>query len=112
MTDMKDAKFDQTRRAIVAAVRNHDLAESEGGQELALLSTNTQFDSIEVFDDEIAIVGNEFSGPIIWHVQLVYRDPEGDIQQSDSFPGQVSGRLEGDRVVIVKLSADTRSFYQ
>jgi hypothetical protein len=112
MTDMKDAKLDQMRRAIVAAIRNHDLAETEGGQDLALLSANTQFDSIEVFDDEIAISGNEFSGPIIWHVELVYRDPEGDIRQSDSFPGQVCGRLEGDSVVIAKMSADTRSFYQ
>lgn len=112
MTDMKGGQLDQTRRAIVAAIRSHDLAETEGGQDLALLSTNTQLDSVEVFDDEIAISGNAFSGPIIWHVVLVYRDPEGDIRQSDSFPGQVSGQLEGDHAIITKMSADTRSFYQ
>lgn len=112
MTKMKASKIEQRRRAIATAVRELVPSETEGGTELSLLSHNTQFESVEVFDDEISISSQSFSGPIIWHVELVYTDAEGDIRQSDSFPGMVTGRFDGEDVVIEHMTADTRSFYQ
>jgi hypothetical protein len=112
MTKMTASKIEQLRRTIAAAVRELEPSQTEGGNELSVLSNNTQFESVEVFDDEISISGRSFSGPIVWHVDLVYRDPDGDIHQSDSFPGVVTGRLEDGQVVVEHMTADTRSFYQ
>lgn len=112
MTKMSASKTDQMRRAIATAVRGLEPSKTEGGNGLSALSHNTQFESVEVFEDEISISGRSFSGPIVWHVELVYRDADGDIRQSDSFPGMVTGRFDGERVVIEHMTADTRSFYQ
>ncbi|WP_147283809.1 hypothetical protein [Bosea caraganae] len=109
---MSTSKTDHMRRAIAIAVRGLDPRETEGGNDLSVLSNDTQFESVEVFDDEISISGRSFSGPIVWHVELVYRDADGDIRQSDSFPGTVTGRFDGEQVVIEHMTADTRSFYQ
>ena len=103
---------EQLRRTIATAVRAVEPSVTEGGGDLALLSQSTHFESVEVFDDEISISGQSFTGPIVWHVELVYSDPDGDIRQSDSYPGTVVGRLEGEEVIVEHMTADTRSFYR
>lgn len=103
---------EQLRRTIANAVRQVDPSTTQGGMDLALLSQDTQFESVEVFDDEVSISGQSFTGPIVWHVQLVYNEPEGDIRQSDSYPGTVTGHIDGDQVTIEQMTADTRSFYR
>lgn len=112
MTETMPPNIEQLRRTIAAAVRQVDPSATEGGGDLALLSQNTQFESVEVFDDEMSISGQNFAGPIVWHVELVYSDLDGDIRQSDSYPGTVTGRIDGDQVIVEQMTADTRSFYQ
>lgn len=112
MTETMPQNTEQLRRTIANAVRQVEPSTTQGGGDLALLSQNTQFESVEVFDDEISISGQTFTGPIVWHVELVYSDPEGEIRQSDSYPGTVTGRIDGDEVTVEEMTADTRSFYR
>lgn len=112
MTETMPDETEQLRRTIAAAVRETDFSTMQGGQDLALLSQNTQFESVEVFDDEISISDQTFTGPIVWNVVLVYNDTEGEIRQSDSFPGTVTGRIEGADAIVDEMTADTRSFYR
>ena len=112
MTETMAQDTELLRWKIATAVRQEDPGGTEGAQELGLLSQNTQFESVEVFDDELSISEQGFIGPIVWHVVLVYNDPEGEIRQSDSYPGTVTGRIEGENVVVEHMTADTRSFYR
>ena len=104
-------KDDQKRRIIASAIREQDAEQTEAWDALSVLSNATQVESVEVFEDEISISGDDFRGPIVWHVNLVYPDPDGDIQQSDSYPGTVYGKVRGSEVEIERMTADTRAFY-
>lgn len=111
MTKATTLNEDQKRQLIAKAIRDAAPEATDGWNDLSVLSGNTQVESVEVFEDEISIMGDEFLGPIVWHVDLIYRDPEGDIHQSDSYPGTVSGLINGKEVVIERMTADTRAFY-
>lgn len=107
-----DHEDERKRQLIAATVRSQADAESEGLLALQALSDRTVVVSIEVFEDELSISGDEFQGPIVWHVDLAYDGAAADepLQQSDSFPGTVRGHLRGDEVIVNQMIADTRSY--
>lgn len=111
MTKAPVLNDDQKRQLIAKAIRDMAPEDTDGWDSLSALSGNTQVETVEVFEDEISISGDKFLGPIVWHVDLIYRDPDGDIHQSDSYPGTVSGQVRGKDVVIEHMTADTRAFY-
>ena len=67
---------------------------------------------MEVFDNEIIIEGDHFTGPLLWHVTLHYGSGEEEFTSSDSFPGTFEGSLKDHNVVVTRLTADTSSFYE
>lgn len=111
MTEAPVLSDNQKRQLIAEAIRATPPEDTDGWEALSVLSGNTQVETVEVFEDEISISGDKFLGPIVWHVDLIYRDPDGDIHQSDSYPGTVSGLVRGTEVVIEHMTADTRAFY-
>ena len=81
---------DSRRQAIAKSVLSVDPTQTEAWSDLDALSTQTVVDTIETFEAEIRIEGDQdasFSGPLIWYVLLNY-GPEGDdrLTTSESLP--------------------------
>lgn len=100
------------RRVAAEAVRNADPAATEAWASLEALSSATRVDSLEVFEDEILLGGQGFRGSVLWHVTLVYNDPDGPITLTNSFPGHFEGEFLGQDAEVRRVTADTSSFYQ
>lgn len=104
------------RQVIVKAVLSVDPTQTEAWSDLDALSTQTVVDTIETFEAEIRIEGDNdpsFFGPLLWYVILNYGPAgEGRLSTSESFPGQFEGRFEGDIAVIDRMTVDVSSFYQ
>lgn len=91
----------------------HDLAESSGWKELAQLSSETELEDIEVFEDEIIKEDGRYVVPVNVYVTLNYHDSEGDETFHDAFPGSVVVEVDEDgRPVIRDMSVDTSSFFE
>lgn len=110
MTSEDDRR--RLRRVAAEAVRNTDPTVTEAWASLAALSSATRVDSVEVFEDEILVEGQGFRGSLLWHVTLVYNDPEGPITLTNSFPGHFEGVFRGQEAEVRRVTADTSSFYQ
>jgi Predicted pPIWI-associating nuclease len=95
-------------RRIADEVKNLELTATGAWSDLDILSSNTQVEAIEVFEDEIRQFPDRFEGPINVHVTLNY--PE-DVMLSETFPGRFEGRWDGDTPSIANVSVDTSSFY-
>jgi len=100
------------RRDAAEAVRKTDPTSTEAWASLAALSSATRVDSLEVFEDEILLEDHGFRGSVLWHVTLVYNDPEGPITLTNSFPGHFEGVFNGQEAEVRIVTADTSSFYQ
>ena len=94
--------------AIAEAVRNVELSTTEAWSDLDVLSSHTQVEAIEVFEDEIRQSGNRFQGPINLHVVLQYPD---DVMFSETFPGRFEGEWKEDEPLIYRIAVNTSSFY-
>jgi hypothetical protein len=99
------------RHVAAEAVRDADPARTEAWASLGALSSATRVDSLEVFEDEILLGGEGFRGSVLWHVTLVYNDPEGPITLTNSFPGHFEGVFRGEEAEVHRVTADTSSFY-
>jgi carbohydrate-binding DOMON domain-containing protein len=102
------------QRRITDAVQAHEFVQTEAWGALAALSSDTQIETVETFDDEVRIEGNSFAGPLIWYVKLRYgqEQTEDYLVLSESFPGHFEGRFEGEEPIIEQMTADTSSFYE
>ncbi len=105
--DGSKAEKDARVRAIADAVRNVEITETEAWSDLDALSTNTNIEALEVFEDEIRIEEPEFKGPINFHVTLQY--PE-NLTWSETFPGRFEGEWKDGEAVIHRVTVDTSSF--
>jgi hypothetical protein len=108
-----DRQDRQLRQQIIEAIKARDLTDTEAWNDLSALSTDTQLDTIETFDDEIRIEDGNFSGPLTWYVSLRYGQEGTDnlLVMSESFPGSFEGHLEDGRPVIDRMFAAVSSFY-
>lgn len=105
-------EMQKLRRIAAKAVRAVDPADTEAWTALDALSSATVVDSVEVFEDEILLEGEGFRGSVLWHVTLVYKDTEGAITLTNSFPGNFEGVFRGQEAEVNRVTADTSSFYQ
>ncbi len=67
---------------------------------------------MEIFDNEIIIEGDHFTGPLLCHVTLQYGSGQDEFTSSDSFPGTFEGLFEDGRAVVTRLTVSTSSFYE
>ncbi|MER8699595.1 hypothetical protein [Mesorhizobium sp. M1273] len=109
--DNKERQLKQQRIAL--AVQDVEPTETEAWTDLALLSSNTRVDTVETFEREVRIDGEQFSGPITWYVVLEYGPRDGDdaLTTSESFPGTFEGHFEGETPIVDRMTVDTSSFY-
>jgi hypothetical protein len=100
------------RRKIGEAVQGMDFHDTQAWSDLDLLSTSTQIDTVETFENEIRFEGDQFQGPVTWYVVLRYGLHTGDpLETSESFPGTFHGRLVDGEAVIDDMTVDTSSFH-
>lgn len=104
----------QVKQAIVEALQNLNLAETEWWDSLEQLSQQTIFESIEVFEDEITIDSRtkRFKGNINVYVTLNYGGDEDPVSMSDAYPGTFGGTLVDGKPNFENIDIDTSSFYQ
>jgi hypothetical protein len=100
----------QRRRLVAQALRAFDLRQTEAGELLAGLSTSTRIDTAEVFEDEVLLDGETFSGPMVWHVALSFPEPDADaLVTSETLPGVFRGHFDGDEAIFDELDVDLSS---
>lgn len=103
------------KQKIVSTVNRLNLSEHpEWWTSLNMLSSRTEFDGLEVFDDEIVLEpGNakKFRGNANVYVKLVYGGKDDESSMSDAFPLQFTGHFDGAKVVIEDVVVDTSSFH-
>lgn len=82
---------------------------------LSALSSKTEFDGLEVFEDEIVrdagATTKAFTGNANVYVKLVYGGNQDQAWTADSFPLRFTGHFDGVKVVIDDISVDTSSFH-
>jgi hypothetical protein len=102
----------QMRRKIAQAVQGLDYSTTEAWQDLSLLSTATQIDTVETFESEIRVEADQFQGPVTWYVVLRYGMNTPDpVETSESFPGTFQGRVVNNIPIVDSMTVDTSSFY-
>ena len=108
-----DLNLDQRRDLAAACVRSVDLTSFDAWNSLDVLSSSTVPDSIEVYEDDIKISDDKFSGVLNVYVTLEYGKGEDGFTTSDGFPGKFRGHFdETGQAVIDELTVDTSSFYE
>jgi hypothetical protein len=102
----------ETIRSIVATVRDMEVTETDAWDVLSALASVTEVDAMEIFEDEIQIDGEKFSGPLLWYVTLIYGPPNDQVVSSESFPGKFEGHIENGVPSVDSMTMDTSSFYE
>src|SRR5271170_2564316 len=93
-------QINERQRRVAKALRALDFADTEAKEALSRLASSINLESMELFEDEIQVTGATFRGPALWHVQLLFNNPDGDMTVSESFPGSFEGRFEDEKPVV------------
>ena len=96
---------------IASAMRQVDIGQFSGWNDLDQLATRVEIQDLEVFESEIVVDGDTFIGPVNVYVVLHYGNEDGDAFP-DSYPGSFRGHLSDGKPVIDDVTVDTSSFYQ
>lgn len=105
-------KTPDKRQIVSNALKKADITSLDGWAVLEELSSRTDLDGVEYFEDEITLKDNEFSGPINVYVVLNYGDKGDMATMSGAFPGSIQGHFEGQNPKIDRIVVDTSSFYE
>ena len=98
--------------AVLQAISNYDLTQSDVWSALDELSTHTYIDDVEVDPEGIVLDDNRFKGMMNIYVLLQYgRDNQEGFQTSDAFRGWFNGHFEGADAVIDGVRVDTSPFF-
>jgi hypothetical protein len=98
--------------ALVDAARQiHEIEPFSAKQTLTVLSTNTAFTGIDVFEDSIFRVKDEYSAPATIYVELNFGPVRERRKMGDSFPARVLFHMDGNRAVITDITAYTSSYF-
>jgi hypothetical protein len=101
-------------KAIIDAISQYDLAESQDWGDLEGLSSRTDIDGIEAVPEGIFETDEGFSAAATVYVNLQYGGGDDGIATTDSFPAQAEGHFErtDDRItaVIDSFSVDISSW--
>ena len=99
--------------AVLQAVTDLDLTQSEAWSALDELSTHTYIDDVEVDPEGIVLDEDRFKGMMNIYVLLQYgRDNQEGFQTSDAFRGWFNGHFEGAEAIIDGVRVDTSPFYE
>ena len=99
------------RAAVIDAVGGYDISSDPAWSELDVLSTHTQFDSIEVVPEGIFDAGNDrFEAVATVYVVLNYGSGDDALQTTETFPAHISGHFEGSSASVDSADVDTSSF--
>lgn len=99
--------------AIMQAVSDYDVTQSEAWSDLDELSTHTYVDDVEVDPEGILIDGDSFKGIMNIYVLLQYgSDSQEGFQTSDAFLARFTGHFEDGHASIDSLQVDTSPFYE
>jgi hypothetical protein len=109
-----DSSRERAQKAAIAqVVRRQNVWHTEAGVGLRKLSPEATIDSIELLESEVLLNGDQFSGPVVWYVTLVFPDTEGGkLVSSETFPGIFLGHFENDAPVLDSLDVDFGSLSQ
>jgi hypothetical protein len=107
---------DLTVSMIVDAVANIDATEFErlsSGDDVSELSSNTEFESIEVVPEGILRSGPDgFEASATVYITLNYGGSRDPVSMPDSYPAVVHGTIATDGIEISQIDVDTGSFYE
>ncbi len=103
--------YTQLRREIVAAVRKIEVSDTEAWRDLSLLASDVRVNDIEMFEEEIRIDGDRFSGALLWYVTLIYGSSDDQVVSSESFHGKFEGKFVDNTPIVDRMTVDTSSFY-
>ncbi len=108
-----DMWFRDLPRLIEKAVADFDFADSGDFAPLAELSASTQFEGLDVDGDSAVVSSEGWTAPGTAYVTLVY-DPNSNepVELNDSYPVTVHFSVRDQNVVVDRIEADTRSFYE
>lgn len=110
---LSDPKRADRVGAVLQAVTDLDLTQSDAWSDLDELSTHTYIDDVEVDPEGIVLDDGRFKGMMNVYVLLQYgRDNQEGFQTSDAFRGRFEGHFEGAAAIIDKVSVDTSPFYE
>lgn len=108
-----DPKRKERVGAVLQAVSDFDLTQSDAWSDLDELSTHTHIDEVEVDPEGIILDEDRFKGMMNIYVLLQYgRDSHEGFQTSDAFRAWFNGHFEGAEAVIDGVKVDTSPFYE
>jgi hypothetical protein len=112
---LRPIRDSEVLHSIMTAVSMYDLASSDGWDDLDKLSAHTELESLEANPDGIfegppgsfQAIGNVY-------VTLNYGDKRDSTSMSDSYPVQLTGKIDKAKKVasIESVKVDTSSFYE
>ena len=96
-----------------AALDAADFARLSVGDDVAELSSNTIFESVEVVPEGILKARSDgFEASATVYITLNYGGSRDSVSMPDSYPAVVRGVLGTDVVEITEVDVDTGSFYE
>ena len=107
-------KDPELRNAIMDAVSNYKISESNAQDELNELSSHTEVEAIEANNEGIFISGsNNFEANATIYVVLHYGDKKEPFSTTDTFPVHVTGTFDANKksVKIRNFIVDTTAFF-
>jgi hypothetical protein len=98
--------------AIMRAVSEYDLTQSDAWADLDALSTHTYVENLEVDPEGVVIDDDRFKGIMNVYVLLQYgpSNQEG-FQTSDAFRAWFDGHFQGQGAIIDRVKVDISPFY-
>lgn len=100
-------------RAIGSALAQFDVTSSSAWSDLDVLAQRVIVDGVELDEDSV-VVASDGTFEAIAYVYLVLEYGTGDdgFSTSESFRADITGTIDGDKVVIDALNVDTTPFYE
>jgi Predicted pPIWI-associating nuclease len=96
-----------------AAFDAYDFKESEAYRNLGELAAVTLIEGHSIDAESTIIDGNDWITPGTIYVTLVYEPNSDDrVELNDSYPMSIYYSVDGDRVTVNRVIADTSSFYE
>ena len=106
-----DPKDPQKIADAIHKLAGDDYRRFAGWSRLKELSSRTEVEDVEVFEDEIATDDDTIKVPANIYVSLNYEDSVGDESFHDAFPGTFIVSIRNGEPVISDITVDTSSFF-
>jgi hypothetical protein len=110
---LKPVEDPQVREAIMQAISDYNLVDSDAWSELDELSSHTEFEALEPNPDGIFETPGGFEAVANVYVILNYGPKNDSAAMTDSFPVYLKGTVDPSKVVAIEeVRVDNSSFYR